>query len=178
MEGFDQKTLYVGLMESQAHEILEGRCAHPQESSGRFGLRETTALALERADKFWQWKIDNHDQVNGPPPAMIGESEWKLGTMRLTASGFMRMFDTNVLKKTGPPGECCWEGEGLQHELKLEDGRIAYILEISAPTAADWYNPFDRPPSEHPQDDIPGEGPIESIGSDRPEGQEKLQRIA
>ena len=89
--------------------------------------------------------------------------------------GFLTKIDNNVLQKTPPPGEWRWEGEGLQHELKLEDGRIVYILEISTPTAADLYNPFDRPDSELPGNELPGEEPRED---DRLEGDEKRQRVA
>ena len=40
-------------------------------------------------------------------------------------------------------------------------GRIVYILEISTPTAADLYNPVDRPDSELPGNELPGEEPCE-----------------
>ena len=59
--------------------------------------------------------------------------------------------------------------------MKLDDGRIVYTLEISTATAADLYNPFDRPDSEGPGNELPGEAPLEN---DRLEGDEKRQRVA
>ena len=175
MEGVDQKTLYVGLSKSQALAIQESESAFPEESSNRFGLRESPMAALERANRFWEWHVSHHDPNMGPAPEAIASNEWMLGTMRFTAWGFMTKIDNNVLQKTPPSGEWRWEGESLQHELKLEDGRIVYILEIRTPTAADLYNPFDRPDSERPGNELPGEEPLEN---DRLEGDEKRQRVA
>ena len=52
----------------------------------------------------------------------------------------------------------------MQRVERLEDGRIVYAIEISIPTAADLYNPFDRPDTERPEEE-------------RPEGDEKRQRV-
>ena len=49
------------------------------------------------------------------------------------------------------------------------------MSEIRTPTAADLYNPFDRPDSERPGNELPGEEPPEN---DRVEGDEKRQRVA
>ena len=76
---------------------------------------------------LWNWKIQHHDPTQGPAPEAIADGDWMLGTMRFTAWGFLTKVDNNVLQKTSPPGEWRWEGEGLQHELKLEDGRVVYI---------------------------------------------------
>ena len=140
MEGVDQKTLFVGLSKSQALAIQEGKSVFPEESSNRFGLRESSMAALERANRFWEWHVSHHDPNMGPAPEAIASTDWMLGTIRFTAWGFMTKIDNNVLQKTSPPGEWRWEGEGLQHELKLDDGRTVYILEVSTPTAADFYN--------------------------------------
>ena len=87
MEGVDQKTLYVGLSKSQALAIQEGKSVFPEESSNRFGLRESPMAALERANRFWEWHVSHHDPNMGPAPEAIASNEWMLGEVHRLGEG-------------------------------------------------------------------------------------------
>ncbi len=85
MEGVDQKTLYVGLSHSQALAIQECKPVFPEESSNRFGLRDSPMAALERTNRFWAWHVSHHVSEEHPVPQPIDPKDFILGAIRLSS---------------------------------------------------------------------------------------------
>ena len=58
--------------------IQEGKPVFPEESSNRFGLRDSPMAALERT-KFWTWHVSHHDPEEHPVPQPIDPKDFHFG---------------------------------------------------------------------------------------------------
>ena len=120
MEGLDYVILYVALTPQQAEALLAGNMAMPQETSGRYGLRTTREEALVRSHYFMEWNRQHID----PDSPELGQKDFVLGTLKISAIGYLQKSLGGVLEKTKPT-EFRWKG-GIQYREVLSDNRILY----------------------------------------------------
>ncbi|CAJ1344470.1 unnamed protein product [Effrenium voratum] len=120
----DVLQLWVALTPEQVRALNDGN-ALPDERSGRFGLRATAVEALERAQYFMNWTKEGPDIV-------YPHSAFTVCHVNLTALGYVKKMEGNVLQKMGKPGEFRWWGALKREEFDERDRLLCRVSESAA----------------------------------------------
>ena len=109
--------LWVALSPDQLADLNQGKDVHPDEYSGRFGLRGGPLEAVTRAQYFMDWS----------PEGMKGETHQKdyaVMEFEISALGYLQKVENGTLEKT-KTNQYRWHGP-IKNEEKDHQGRVLY----------------------------------------------------
>eukprot|EP00435_Cladocopium_sp_Y103_P056018 s780_g18.t1 len=110
-------SLWLALSPKQFADLNAGKDVHPDEHSGRFGLRRSAGAAVDRAQYFNDWT----------PDGLKGEYHQKgyvVLELEFTAFGYLNKMEEDVLQKMTPQ-EYRWYGP-IRAEQRDSEGRLLY----------------------------------------------------
>ena len=111
--------LWIALTPKQLEELNTGKEVHPDEFSGRFGLRLGPKEAVDRAQYFMDWT----------PEGLKGEhhqKDYAVMEMEIFALGYLQKVESGILEKTKPT-EYRWHGPVKCEEWDSK-GRLLYRI--------------------------------------------------
>ena len=115
----DSLKLWVAFSPEQFADLNQGKDVHPDEYSGRFGLRAGPVEAVTRAQYFMDWT----------PEGLKGENHQKdyaVVEIQIIAHGYLQKVEGGILEKTKPkPNQYRWHGP-IKNEEHDNQGRLLY----------------------------------------------------
>ena len=116
-------TLGVALSPQQFEDLNGGRDVHPDEYSGRFGLRTAPAAAVDRAQYFMDWT----DGLKGEHH----QKDYTVLQVEISALGYLQKMETGILEKV-KYGEYRWYGSFPQEQQDGQGGVLCPFSETAA----------------------------------------------